>query len=101
MNLYDNVGRKIKNFAIVIFVIGAIYSIARVLDYITSGNNILWAVFIFVAGVAIAWIASLFIYAFGELICEVYEINNNLYDIKNNLEKRPAGTIVSANTKNE
>ena len=68
--MYDNIGEKIKNLALLIFVIGVIVSVIAGVAILLLDSEIfiVLGILIIVAGSFIAWISSCFAYGFGELI---------------------------------
>lgn len=71
--MFENVGEKIKSFArnsfavaVIIYIIGAM---ALWIISIDEGNFFVWAGFILlIFGPASAWVTSLLLYGFGELV---------------------------------
>lgn len=79
--MYENIGGKIKKLSKAIAVIGIIIAVIAGFWYIADYDEILQGVFIIVSGGLAAWISSLLIYGFGELIEKVSLIEqNNRYD---------------------
>ncbi len=74
-SLYGNIGRKIKNLAIGMFIVEAIGAIITGL-VLAFSEDILF-IFISIGGPVAALIFSWFIYAFGELVEDVHSLNNN------------------------
>lgn len=79
--MYENIGGKIKKLSKAIAVIGIIIAVIAGFWYIADYDEILQGIFIIVLGGLAAWISSLLIYGFGELIEKVSLIEeNNRYD---------------------
>ena len=76
--MFENVGQKIKNVAKIAFVAGIILSVIKALPYMT--DDIIFEDFWYMAfltiilGSVLAWIVSLIVYGFGELIVKVNAI---------------------------
>ena len=76
--MYDNVGAKIKTLAKVMAIVGAIASVVAGLAVIAfDGDYFLIGVIITVVGAVMAWLSSLMLYGFGELIDKASEIERN------------------------
>jgi hypothetical protein len=65
--LYENIGGKIKNWAITIFVIEAIAAIISGIVMLSNDINLAGALTMIV-GPFVAWVSSWLLYGFGELI---------------------------------
>ena len=100
--MYENISGKIKKLSKAIAVIGIIIAVIAGFWYIADYDEILQGVFIIVLGGLAAWISSLLIYGFGELIEKVSLIeqhnadNNELptSDSGNKSEAEPEGPVV-------
>ncbi len=76
--MFENVGEKIKSFArnsfavaVIIYIIGAM---VMWMISIENGNVFVWAGFILlIFGPASAWVTSLLLYGFGELVANSKE----------------------------
>ena len=76
--MYDNIGKKIKIMAKVIFVIGLIISlIAGFIIIGISQQLVLISLLIFVVGPIFFWISTWLLYGFGELIDKTCDIERN------------------------
>lgn len=79
--MYNSVGKKLKIIAIVVAVIGCIYSLVIGM-YIMAQKTLAGASFIYgsmiiILGCLLSWVLSLAIYGFGELFINVEKIANN------------------------
>ena len=73
-SLYENIGRKIKNWAKWIFIVEAIGAI--ITGFILMAEvDVLYILLVFL-GPIIAWVGSWILYAFGELVEDVHAIRN-------------------------
>lgn len=78
--MYDNISGKIKILAKVEFIVGSILSvIAGIALMFQSESLFLLSLLEIAAGVLLAWVASWFIYGFGELIEKTCDIARNTY----------------------
>ena len=64
--LYENIGKKLKSAAIIIFIIGAIAAILTGISLLTNLDTIIFGIIIIIAGSICAYISSWGLYAFGE-----------------------------------
>lgn len=82
--MFENVGEKIKNVAKTVFVVGIIVSIIEALPYMTDDivfEDYWYMAFLtIIVGSIAAWIISLMVYGFGELIVKANEIERNTRD---------------------
>jgi hypothetical protein len=78
--MYDNIASKIKALAQISFAIVAIASI--VLGIALLNGTYGWSLVIVVVGPLMAWISSLFLYGFGELIERTASIDAKLQSQK-------------------
>ena len=76
-NLYENIGGKIKNWAIWIFVIEAIGAIIAGLVLIIENGDFMYGLLILVCGPIVALVGSWILYAFGELVEDVHALRSN------------------------
>ena len=76
--MYDNIGGKIKAVAFVEFGIGFIAAILS--GVFLLGSMGLLALLVILFGIIGAWISSLMIYGFGEIIDKLCEIAKNTSD---------------------
>ena len=76
-NLYENIGSKIKNWAKWIFVIEAIGAVITglVLPF-ADEDLILYGLLTLVCGPITAWVGSLILYAFGQLVEDVHAMRD-------------------------
>ncbi|MBE6732538.1 MAG: hypothetical protein E7561_00875 [Ruminococcaceae bacterium] len=78
--MYENIGGKIKGLAFGIFIVEAIAvfisgSLIMVLSY---DNGYLIGLLLVILGPIVAWLSSLVLYGFGELIVKVSKIEESL-----------------------
>ncbi len=79
--MFDKIGTKIKNLAIIITVLGVIASIVS--GIIVMINVVWWrGLIIIICGCLVSWIGSFFAYGFGEIIEKLNDISNDLTDQK-------------------
>ncbi len=73
--MFENIGKKIKSLAKIVFVIEAAFLgfVGLVLMLDGNGEGFL----VLVAGVLGAWISGLFLYGFGEIIDKLTDIEKN------------------------
>lgn len=88
---YDNIGNKIKGLATGTFIIEAFLSLISGIALIFIGfdvydgdNLIIVGIALLLFGPAIAWLSSLVLYGFGELIDKVCKIEENINKINSN-----------------
>ncbi len=84
--MYDNIGGKIKGFAIAAFIIEAIAAVLIGISFLTLDDESLYRMGLLIAifGPIVAWFSSWFIYGFGELVDTNGEIARNTYEIAKN-----------------
>ncbi len=68
--MFDNIGRKIKNIAIGVFVVEIIsgISIGLSIGIKTEWDNAFWAIVVIISSPFAAWVSSVLLYGFGQLI---------------------------------
>ena len=84
-SLYQNIGEKIKRWAIVIFIVEAIASVIGAIVIMVSAEDywiLIVGLLVLFVGPLVAWVSSWLIYGFGELldtcsIVEYYARNSN------------------------
>ena len=89
--MYNNIGRKIKQFATVLFTIGTICSILSG-SYIVIVSNLeasATGILIVIMGSFLSWVSTFLLYGFGELIERTTEIANNTKIYNNHLTELP------------
>ena len=64
--MFENTGRKIKDFAYILFVIGVIASLITGIFFIRFSSFVVFGIII--GGIISSYISSLFIYGFGKLV---------------------------------
>lgn len=82
--LYANIGKKIKQWAKVIFIVEAIVLIIGALIMFIAAENATWtflAIGTVVVGPIIAWVSSWILYAFGELVDKTAANEQNTQNI--------------------
>lgn len=85
MGLFDEIGKKIKSLAKVVFVLEVIASVILGLVLISVGSHMrydgegmtIFGLVLLLLGWLIAWVSSFFVYGFGELIDKTSEIARN------------------------
>ena len=76
--MYDNIGRKIKGLAIVVFIVEAIAAIiGGIALMITLDDLILLGLLVLLFGPLVAWVSSWLLYGFGEIIDKLCDIERN------------------------
>ena len=77
--MYENVGKKIKTLAIIVFAIDFLAGVIAGIALLSEGRDryTVWGIVLLLGGPLIGYIFSLLIYGFGELICKSVEIENN------------------------
>ena len=85
-NLYRNVGEKIRGLAKGIFIIEALFAVIGALILIAEDNALLGFI-VLIAGPLVAWLSSLFLYAFGELVEKTSSNEKNTREILKNLQR--------------
>lgn len=75
--MYNNIGKKIKGLAVVIFIINALAGIISGCSLISSSSTRTMGWLLIVGGPVIGWIMSWFLYGFGELIDKISDIERN------------------------
>ena len=79
-DLYENIGKKIKKLAQVLFVVYAIVCILA--GFILIVNELaLYGIVTIVVGTIVPWISSWFLYAFGELVEKTVKNEENTKEI--------------------
>lgn len=74
--MYDNIGKKVKGLAIGLFIVETIAAIIVGFALLSdTENEIFWL--IIVCGPIVAWISSWILYAFGELVDRICNIEVN------------------------
>ena len=88
--MYDNVGGKLKGFAVAIFIVGTIASVVfGIILLETNGPSA--TILVAILGSIGAWLSSLAVYGFGELIEMVSVLTHRLVWSNQDLEKAQAG----------
>jgi hypothetical protein len=86
--MYSNIGGKIKKLAVIIAILMAAGSVISGIIVLSQGYGAAAGVINIILGPIIAWVLSLTIYGFGELIEHTTEIRNTLYTINRREEKK-------------
>ena len=77
--MYNNIGQKIKHFAMTLFVIGTVCSILMG-SYIVIFSDLDMAavgILVVIIGSFLSWVSTFLLYGFGELIEKATEIADN------------------------
>lgn len=90
--LYDNIGNKIKNWAVWIFVVETIASIIGGFVLILEASSVLLGILTPIVGTFVAYISTWLLYGFGELIDKTQKNEENTRRIAN---------LLAANSKKE
>ena len=81
--MFKNVGKKIKTFSVVMFIIEALAALVCGIGMIiTSDYLIPYGVLVALVGPFVLWILSWFVYGYGELIDKTCEIAKNTQPVK-------------------
>ncbi len=88
--MFEDIGTKIKKVAVVSVWIGIISSLIGAVCMFVTGLSafedfwwmILLSPIIFFCGCVISWLSVIFIYGFGELICDTKNINRSIKNLK-------------------
>ena len=85
-NLFDDIGEKIKNLAIIFAILGIITAvIAGLLLMVDYG--FLYGLLVIILGCLAAVLGEFILYAFGEFICKITEIAENILAVADAIEK--------------
>ena len=93
--MFDDIGEKIKNLAIIVAILGMISSI--IAGLILMGDEhygFFYGLLVIIFGCIASWIGEFILYGFGELICKTTEIAENT---KNQSVLAVAETIEKSN----
>ena len=74
--MYDNIGNKIKDLAIVVFIIEAIASVVAGIALWVDTEEAVYALVVFL-GPLVAWISSWLLFGFGEIIVNLDAIEHH------------------------
>ena len=82
--MFNNVGKKIKTFSVVMFIIETLAALVCGIGLIAEGDDLipLFGVLVAVVGPFVLWILSWFVYGYGELIDKTCEIAKNTQPVK-------------------
>ena len=86
--MFDNIGRKIKYIARIGFWTGIIFSVIMGLIFMSDGIS--GALFYFAFCPLVSWVASIFVYGFGELVDNSAESKKHLKYLADAERKRAA-----------
>ena len=96
--MYEEIGKKIKILARIIFVLGFIGSLIFSIIYIKNGTNnasdmeiAFKGILVFLIGVILAWVSTFVLYGFGELVDKVCDIADDVSGIKYNTKNKDGG----------
>lgn len=80
--MFDNIGEKIKELALSIFVIEIIATVISGIVMIASGGDglIIGGIVVIIVGIAASYLSVILIYAFGELVENSSVIANYIYE---------------------
>ena len=76
--MFDNIGGKIKNLAVISTWIGIIFSIILAIATWVCEFGFLLGLIVLVVGFLCSWIGSFLLYGFGELIVRIQSIDEKL-----------------------
>ncbi len=103
--MFENVGEKIRNYAkglfivqLIIYIIGGIVMLA-VSD--GEGGLIIGGIALLALGWAIAWLDSVFIYGFGELIVKATEIERNTRGVGIHSDEKISKPVIESENVNK
>ncbi len=91
--MFDNIGHKIKVFSIIIFAIEVSLAFLSGLFLLPRYKYTAFIIIIIVVPLS-AYINSMFIYGFGELIEKVSSIENSINSIRQNENSAKSGKII-------
>ena len=78
INMYDNIGGKIKGLAKATFIVEAIAAVITGIALMASDEDMIpVGLLVMVAGPIVAWVSSWLLYGFGELIDKTCDIERN------------------------
>ncbi len=94
--MYNNSGEKIKDLVSLIVIVQMIawVAIGLILMYLMQ-NSMLIGFIIMIIGCFSAWVSSLFLYAFGELVDKAICIEKHLITDKNSLPVDNQSSVVT------
>ena len=92
--MYNNIGRKIKGMAKVIFAILAFFFILMGTSLLNAGADAIegLGVILIVLGPVFAWVSSFLLYGFGELVEKVCNIERNICGDDKKVKKVEGGS---------
>lgn len=82
VKMYENIGGKIKSVAVGTFIVEAISAVFSGIAIIVSGEAILLGLLLIIVGPIAAWVGTLILYGFGELV----ENSEYLINLRSNLQ---------------
>lgn len=97
---YENIGGKIKNLTKLIFIIEAIGIVIIGLVFLSRSDSLTLSiieVLVLFFGLAVAWVGSWLLYAFGELVEKTSDNENNTRQILKKLNEEET-TLARINT---
>ena len=81
--MYNNIGGKIKGLAQTMFIFEAIGAIITGVVLMATGEDLtLYGFLTLVCGPIVAYVGSLILYAFGELVEDIHAMRNKYYPIE-------------------
>ena len=82
--MYDNIGKKIKGLVKVLFIVESIAAAIVGIALLASDEDLIFiGLLVLLGGPIVAWVSSLLLYGFGELIDRVCEIAQNTKTLQN------------------
>ena len=83
--LYANIGKKLKSWAVSIFIVEAIGAIITGITMLV--NDLGWGWLVLLVGPVAAWLSTLVLYAFGELVDKTCDNETNTQNIEKLLQQ--------------
>lgn len=88
--LFGNIGKKVKGLALGVFFVEAIASIITGIILMAEDDDLIaYGLLTIVFGPAVAWLSSLVLYAFGELVDKTCGIHNKVVGVEAPQPKAP------------
>ena len=85
--MFNNIGGKIKSIAKICCILGMLIYVAMGV-FIAVFSNVMYGVFVAVGGCLVAWLGTVAIYGFGELIETTMDNNHQLRKIEKHLRQK-------------
>lgn len=102
--MFNNIGKKIKGFAVFVAIVGMIIPILGGLGFIIAGaasNNIalpLLGILIAVVGSIMSWMSTWLLYGYGEIVDKTSSIDKKLDGINTNMQQLVSYTCYNYRT---